>query len=73
MLSAMAIWNDLASDQIFLLFLRIDNLVIVEFHEEVWFKDLEIDGGVVSLTLTVSSVKNYIMNPLIDKVLFSFS
>ena len=64
--------NDLASDQIFFFSLRIDNLIVVEFHKEVWLKDFEIDGGVVCLTLAVSSVENYVMDPLIDKVLFPF-
>ena len=64
--------NDLASDQILLLSLRIDYLIIVKFHIEVWLEDFEINGGVISLTLTVGSVKDYVVDPLIDKVFFPF-
>ena len=39
MLLAMAIRE---SDKIFLFSLRVDYLIVVEFHEEVWLKNFEI-------------------------------
>ena len=65
--------DDLASDQFLLLSLRVDNFIVVESHVEFWLKDFEIDGGVILLTLTVGSVKDYVVDSLIDKVFLPLS
>ena len=60
--------KDLISNEIFFFLLRFNNLIIVELREEFRLEDFEIYGGVVYLTLRVDSVKDYVVNTLVDKV-----
>ena len=64
--------KNLVSYQIFFLLLRFDDLVIVVLSEEFGLEDDKVYGGVILLTLRIDSIKDYMVNTLVHKILFPF-